>query len=274
MLIDTHCHLNHARMAEDVVESLARAEVAGVERMITVGYDLESSREALRLAEAYPNRVCASVGVHPHDAKHWDAEAEVWMREAALHPGVVAIGEIGLDFHYDFSPRPAQFEVFRAQMRLAQAHKMPVILHCREAYPETLSVLAEAEFRDVRGVMHCWAGSVEQALHTAKLGYALGFGGTLTFKNAQEVRDSAQAVPLETLLVETDAPYLAPMPHRGKRNEPAYTRLVAERLAELRGLSFEALARLTAQNALRVFARMQEPRNAQRGEGDAWEARS
>jgi TatD DNase family protein len=171
---------------------------------------------------------------------------------------VVAIGEIGLDFHYDFSPRPDQFAAFRAQMALAREASLPVIIHCREAYPETLQVLEDEGADETGGVMHCWAGTEEEAERTVAIGLYLGFGGTLTFKNAEEVRACARAAPLESLLVETDAPYLAPMPYRGKRNEPAYTRFVAEKLAELRGLTFAEIARLTTGNAHRCFPRLAE----------------
>jgi TatD DNase family protein len=256
MLIDTHCHFNHARFAEDMPECIARARDAGVSQMIVVGADREGSEQAVAIAEEVGDGVFATIGVHPHDAKHWDAATEARFRTLADHPKVVAIGEIGLDYHYDFSPREAQFEAFRAQMRLARAAGLPVVIHCREAYADTLQVLGEEGADQTGGVMHCWAGTVAEAQQTVAMGLALGFGGTLTFKNADEVRLAAQTMPLESLLIETDAPYLAPMPHRGKRNEPAYVRLVAERLAELRGMTLEEIARLTTGNAHRTFPRL------------------
>ena len=210
----------------------------------------------MALAEKHAPLLFATVGIHPHDAKSWDKATELRLARLTEHPRVVALGEIGLDFHYDFSPRPAQFDAFRDQMRLARKVGLPVVIHCREAYPETLQLLSEEGADETGGVMHCWAGTVPQALQTVALGLALGFGGTLTFKNAQEVRDAAQTVPPEALLVETDAPYLAPMPHRGKRNEPAYTRLVAEKLAALRSITLPEVAALTTGNARRVFPRM------------------
>jgi TatD DNase family protein len=257
MLVDTHCHFNHERFADDLPECLERAQAADVRQMIVVGYDLSSSAQAVTLAETHAPLLFAAVAIHPHDAKSWTEAAAERLRELAQHPRVVAIGEIGLDFHYDFSPRPAQFAAFRAQMLLAQEASLPVIIHCREAYPETLAVLAEMGADDIGGVMHCWAGSPEDAQQTVALGMSLGFGGTLTFKNAQEVRTVAQSVPLENLLLETDAPYLAPMPYRGKRNEPAYTRLVAEALASLRSMTFAEIAALTTGNAHRLFPRLQ-----------------
>ena len=258
MLIDTHCHFNHNKFLEDTQDCLHRAKRADVQQMIVVGYDRESSRQAVTLADCYAPTLFSAVAVHPHDAKSWDSTVEQELREMAENPCVVAIGEIGLDFHYDFSPRPQQIEAFRAQMRLAHEVGLPVIIHCREAYPETLAILEEEGVQEIGGVMHCWAGTAAQAQQTTNLGMVLGFGGTLTFKNAEEVRASALAVPPEALLVETDAPYLAPVPHRGKRNEPAYTRLVAEKLAELRGMSLSDLAQLTTENAYRVFPRLRE----------------
>ena len=256
MLIDTHCHFNHARFADDMPEAIERARQVGVTQMIVVGADREGSEQAVVIAEEIGDGVFATIGVHPHDAKDWDAATEARFRTLADHPKVVAIGEIGLDYHYDFSPREAQFEAFRAQMRLARDTGLPVVIHCREAYADTLQLLGEEGADETGGVMHCWAGTVEEANQTVALGLALGFGGTLTFKNAEEVRQAAQTVPLETLLIETDAPCLAPMPHRGKRNEPAYVRLIAERLAELRGMTLEEIAVLTTGNAHRTFPKL------------------
>ncbi|HLV78930.1 MAG TPA: TatD family hydrolase, partial [Chthonomonadaceae bacterium] len=175
MLVDTHCHLNHAKFADDVPECLERAQAAGVRQMIVVGYDLASSEQAVALAEAHAPAVFAAVAVHPHDAKTWNSEAAQRLRELAWNLRVVAIGEIGLDFHYDFSPRLDQFAAFRAQMALARETGLPVIIHCREAYPETLDVLTEEGADETGGVMHCWAGSVEEAERTVAIGLELGF---------------------------------------------------------------------------------------------------
>jgi len=256
MLIDTHCHLNHIRFADDLLPSLERARAAGVAEMIVVGYDLDSSEQAVALAERHAPNLFATVGVHPHDARSWDEAAARQLKRWLDHPRVVAVGEIGLDFHYDFSPRPDQFAAFRDQMRLARDAGLPVVIHCREAYDEALQLLREEAAAETGGVMHCWAGTVAQAEQTVSIGLALGFGGALTYKNAGQVRDAARTAPPEALLVETDAPYLTPMPHRGKRNEPAHTRLVAEKLAELRGLSLPEIALLTTGNAHRVFPRI------------------
>jgi TatD DNase family protein len=256
LLIDTHCHFNHEKFADDIPQAIQRAQEAGVGQMIVVGFDMDGSEAAVRMSEEYPGVLYAVIGVHPHDSKDWNEASEARLRVLSDHPHVVAIGEIGLDYHYDFSPRDAQERAFRAQMKLARDVGLPVVIHCREAYEDTLQILSEEGADETGGVMHCWAGTVHEADKTIALGLALGFGGTLTFKNADEVRDAAQRVPLESLLVETDAPFLAPMPHRGKRNEPAYTRLVAEKLASLRGLTLPELARLTTGNAHRVFPRL------------------
>ncbi len=256
MLIDTHCHFNHKRFADDVPDCLARAQAADVAEMIVVGADAASSADAVALAEQYAPYLFAVVGVHPHDSKDWDAATADQLRAWASHPRVVAIGEIGLDFHYDFSPRDAQYRAFREQMQIARERHLPVVIHCREAYTETLQILEEENIQALGGVMHCWAGTVEEAERTIALGMHLGFGGTLTFKNADNVRESARRVPLERILVETDAPYLAPIPHRGQRNEPAYTRLVADYLADLRGVSYAEIAEATTTNARRLFTKL------------------
>ncbi len=255
-LIDTHCHLNHNHLKNDVEGAIERAQAVGIEQLIVVGYDWESSRQAVALSEQYPTTVFAAIGVHPHDSKEWSQETEAWLLETAQHPAVVAIGEIGLDFHYDFSPRPDQYLAFRQQMYIAKTIQLPIIIHCREAYPELLAVLAEPEFEEVCGVLHCWAGSPAEAEEAVKRGYYLGIGGTVTFKNAENVREAVRNAPLDRIIVETDAPYLAPVPHRGKKNEPAYTRLVAEYIATLRNLPFPDFAAQTTTNAQTLFPKL------------------
>jgi len=259
MLVDTHCHFNHDRFTDDLVPTLERALSVGVSEMIVVGYDLPSSEQAVSLALSLAPYVFAAVGIHPHDAKSWDHATASRLRELADNPRVVAVGEIGLDFYHDFSPRPAQYVAFRDQMHLARLVGLPVVIHCREAYAETLQLLGEGDANETGGVMHCWAGSTSQAEQTVTLGLALGFGGTITFKSATETRDAACAAAADSLLVETDAPYLAPVPFRGKRNEPSYATLVAEKLAEVRGLSLAEISVITTANAHRVFPRMVTP---------------
>ena len=224
--------------------------------MIVVGYDLESSQKAVKLAEAYPNILFAVVGVHPHDSKDWNAETANSLKKLLAKPCVVALGEIGLDFHHNFSPRSDQYVAFREQMEIAHEANLPVVIHCREAYAETLEILKEMQVSKIGGVMHCWAGDTKEAEQTIALGMMLGFGGTLTYKNAEEVRNSALITPQDRILLETDAPYLTPLPHRGKRNEPAYTRLVAEKMAELLEKPLDEIAKTTTENAYRLFPRM------------------
>jgi TatD DNase family protein len=252
MIIDTHCHLNHEQFASDVPTTIERARQAGIERMIVVGYDLPSSEAAVLLAERYQG-VYAAVAVHPHDAKHYDNSTEDRLRELAASKKVVAIGEIGLDYHYDFSPVEAQMTAFKAQLELARKTELPVIIHCREAYDDVLNILGGVGIEEIGGVMHCWAGDSEQAERTLQLGMYLGIGGVITFKNAPMLREITAAAPLDRLLLETDAPYLAPVPYRGKRNEPAYTALVAEKVAELRGINREEIEAVTTANACNLF---------------------
>ena len=252
MLVDTHCHLNHEQFNDDLTDVIARAEAADIRRMIVIGFDLTSSQRAVELAEQFDS-VYAAVAVHPHDAQSYDADTETVLRQLAIRPNVVAIGEIGLDYHYDHSPRAEQHSAFRAQLAMAKELRLPVIIHCREAYEDTLDVLESEMDGEFSGVMHCWGGTMEEAQRSLDLGMFLGFGGVITFKNADEVREVARQAPSNRILIETDAPYLAPVPHRGKRNEPSYTQLVCEKLAELRQIPLDMLAAQTTANASVLF---------------------
>ena len=252
-LIDTHVHLNHDDLLRDLTGMTARAEAAGIGGFVVVGFDLPSSERAVRLSES-DARIWATVGIHPHEAQRWDETASNRLKEWATHPRVAAIGEIGLDFYRDLSPRPAQHSVFVAQLELAAAARLPVVIHCRDAYEETLSVL-EAHTDFLPGViLHCFQGEREHAERAWARGWFLGIGGAVTFKNQEGLRDVVRAAPLECLLLETDAPYLSPVPLRGKYpNEPARIALVAEKVAELRGMEVAELAAATTQNAGRAF---------------------
>ena len=250
---DTHCHLNHPDLYAEWQAALFRAQQSGVERLLLVGYDLESSRRAVELA-TQSDALYAAVGIHPHDAAQCDADALATLRDLAQQPRVVAIGEIGLDFYRDLSPRAAQYEAFHAQMHLTQSLGLPVILHCRDAYDELLRVLAE--YPTVRGVLHCFSGTEAHAQRGLELGYSLGIGGVITFKSAEPLRAIVRAMPRDRLLLETDAPYLAPHPYRGKRNEPAYLPLIAQQVAALWEVSLETLSALTEANVARLFTRM------------------
>ncbi len=251
-LVDTHCHLNHTLFAGEVDETLERARAAGVGECILIGFDLPSSRLAAEMADPAAG-LFATVGIHPHDALTWSAEAERELRQLAERPGVVAIGEIGLDFYRDLSPQEAQYAAFRAQLELAMDLGLPFVTHTRESVAEALDVLEPYCRAGARGVMHCWSGAVDEARRAWSLGLYLGIGGVVTYKKPGDLPLVVQAATESALLLETDAPYLPPMPHRGKRNEPGYVALIAQKVAELRGVSPNEVAASTTANARRLF---------------------
>jgi len=252
MLFDTHVHLNDTKYDEDLEAVLKRAEDAGISRMVVVGFDQRTNRRAIELAEAHSG-IYASVGWHPVDAI--DLTEELWdeVVQLASHPKVVAIGECGLDYYWDKSPKDIQRTVFQRQIELAKQVGKPLIIHTRDSIADTYTVLKESGSEQVGGVMHCFSGSKEMAKEFLKLNFKIGLGGPVTFKNGRKPQEVAEAVPLESLLIETDAPYLAPHPHRGKRNEPSYVSLVAEKIAEIKGLSYEEVCQITTQNGLELF---------------------
>lgn len=250
-LIDTHAHLDHEWFDEDRDDVVRRALAAGVGAIITIGADLPSSEAAVRLAERYPS-VYAAVGIHPHDAKTADEAAYARLKELAAHPKVVAIGEIGLDYYYDYSPRDVQRSVFIRQLQLAREVGLPFVVHCRDASEDVMAILRE-HGQGLPGLLHSFTGSPAMAEECLAMGYYISVGGMLTFKNAGAVREAVAVVPLERIVLETDAPYLAPVPLRGRRNEPAYVRHVADFLAKERGLNPAEVARVTTANARRFF---------------------
>ena len=251
MLIDTHCHLDGQYFPEGADETLARARSAGVTGFVCVGVgSLEQTEAALALA-ARRLDVWATVGVHPHDAASLDAGLEAELRRCAAAPRVVAIGEIGLDFHYDHSPRERQKEVFRRFIQVAREQKLPIVVHTRSAAEDTLQILAEESARDVGGLIHCFSEDKAFATRALDLGFDLSFSGIVTFKRALAIQEVAAWAPADRILVETDSPYLAPIPLRGKRCEPAYVLHTARFVAGLRGIPLEELAQLTSQNAER-----------------------
>lgn len=249
MLFDTHAHITDPDFDEDreAVVSSFTAE----NRFINIGYDLVSSRASVALAESRDG-IWAAVGVHPHNASSYTDETERELTTLAASPRCVAIGEIGLDYHYDLSPRDIQQDVARRQLLLAERLDLPVIIHLREATEDLLKLLRETR-RNYRGIIHCYTGSVETARILLDLGFHIAFGGAVTFKNANKILDAARYVPDDRLLIETDSPYMTPVPFRGKRNEPKYVALVADKLAELRGCSSEQIAELTMRNAFTLF---------------------
>lgn len=255
MLFDTHCHLDDPRLLEELDAVLDRANEAGVRRITTIGCasDVASVMSAVEIARQHPDRISATVGVHPHDATHLDDELYDAVRDAGADPSVVAIGETGLDFHYDHSPQAAQEEAFRKQIAIAKELGKPLVIHTRSAAKQTLQILREEQAKDVGGIIHCFSEDAPFASAALDLGFVSSFSGIVTFKKAIAVQEAALKQPADALLVETDAPYLAPIPRRGKRNEPAYVAYTAARIAELRGVDPEALAHTTYENALRIF---------------------
>lgn len=252
MLFDTHVHLNADQFEEDVEVVIKRAQEAGVSRMVVVGFDRPTITRAMELIEKH-KELYAAVGWHPVDAIDMKDKDLEWIEELAAHPKVVALGEMGLDYHWDKSPKDVQKDVFRRQIRLAKKVKLPIVIHNREATQDIVDILKEESAGEVGGIMHCFSGSAETALECVKMNFYISLGGPVTFKNAKKPKEVAEAVPLDKLLIETDCPYLAPHPYRGKRNEPAYVKLVAEEIAALKHLSYEEVADATMKNANTLF---------------------
>ncbi len=253
-LIDTHCHIQTEEFDADRDDVLARAREAGVASLIVVGGagDLSTNDAAVRLAEENAG-LYATVGMHPHDAKDVGAEAMDRMRGLAAHPKVVAIGETGLDFHYDHSPRQVQRDMFERFAGLAVETRLPIVVHNRESDREVAETIRSRGRGTLAGVIHCFTGDAAAARTFLDLGFYLSFSGIVTFKNAEALRDIARWVPPDRLLVETDAPFLAPVPKRGRRNEPAYVRFVAEAMARVRGVGVDEIADTTRRNARALF---------------------
>ena len=256
--IDTHAHLYDERYDDDRADMIARAEEAGVMQIISMGDTMAASAQVVADAERYP-AFYAAVGVHPESAYVLADEERAQILAWAKHPKVVAIGEIGLDYYWEKDPkvRAVQRELFVAQLNLARAAGLPVCIHDREAHGDTLAIL-QAVGRDLTGVLHCYSGSLETARELWKLGYYIGIDGPLTFKNAGKLPAIVREAPQDKLLIETDSPYLAPVPKRGKRNEPAYVVHVAAKIAEIRGESVEEVARYTTENARRLYPKLVE----------------
>jgi TatD DNase family protein len=251
MLFDTHCHLFDEQFADDVEAAIDRARGAGVQYMVVPAVDVASAHRAIALAERH-EEIYAAVGIHPESLKNLSESAFAEVEALASHPKVVAIGEIGLDYYWNVAPREVQKEVFLRQIDIARRAKLPIIIHNRDATEDTVEII-ERHCRGVTGVMHCFTGSIETAKRCMKQGFYISYGGPVTFKNAENVRKAALQISDEFLLVETDSPYLSPHPFRGKRNEPARVSLVVEKLAELRGQTFDAVAQFTLQNGRRLF---------------------
>lgn len=250
-VIDSHCHLAAPQFSEDLDAILSRAHAAGVERMICIGDTIEESEEGVRIAEKYDQVFC-TVGVHPHVSGKWKVESGKLLKDFVHRSKKVrAIGEIGLDYHYDFSPRETQRDVFRAQLELASELHLPVVVHCREAVEDVWNIVNEIKPSSL--VVHCCTEKWEDVERFVKRGYMLSFTGIATYPKSEEIRRTIKECPLEQLMVETDAPFLAPVPYRGKRNEPAYVMEVAKCVAEIKGISLEEIDRITTKNTVQFF---------------------
>jgi TatD DNase family protein len=261
MFVDSHAHLDGKQFDSDREDMIARAREAGVQTMVAIGNgDGPPTLDAgIRLAEQHAF-MYATVGIHPHEARLADDAAYSAMEQLARHPKVIAWGEIGLDYFYDHSPRETQKIVFTRQMELAAAAKLPIVIHCRpsdgsdNAWEDCLDMIKDQwTQKGLGGILHCFTGNVAQAKRALDMGFMISFAGNLTFPKAQQIRDAALEVPLDRMLIETDAPYLAPVPHRGKRNEPAFVKETARKLGELRGLSMDEVGERTSRNFYNFF---------------------
>lgn len=252
MLFDSHAHIDDSRFDSDRLETIERARENGVTGIINIGADMASSARSVALAQAHKG-IYAAVGIHPHDAKAAvDADYDQMAQWVGSEAKVVAIGEIGLDYYYDLSPRDVQQDVFIRHIDLARQLGKPIIIHDRDAHGDVMNIIKK-EAKGIIGIFHCYSGSLEMAKEVLKLGFYVSFAGPVTFAKSTKLKEIAAAVPLERLLVETDSPYLTPHPHRGRRNEPAHVRLVAEEIARLRSLSLEAVAEATTNNVKQLF---------------------
>lgn len=252
MLIDSHAHLDDKRFNRDRDMIIKNLNSNGIESVVNIGADLKTSKASVELADKYEN-IYAVVGVHPHSATEINKAALERLRELAKNEKVLAIGEIGLDFHYDRSPRDVQRSAFRAQIDLAKELNLPIVIHSREADGETFDIIKESMDGNLKVLLHCYSGSAELAQEYIKLGCYISLAGPVTFNNARVPKEVAKVVALDRLLVETDSPYLTPTPYRGKRNEPMFVKYVAKEIAELKGIDIEELSKATLENTKRFY---------------------
>jgi len=251
-LVDTHVHLDDARLSSNIGKILAYARSKGVTRLINIGHDMESSQASLHLAQTY-NFIWAAVGIHPHSATELTDRFLAELEELAASPRVVAMGEIGLDYYYDHSPRQQQRDAFRVQLELAVKANLPVVIHQRDAVRDTLDILGRYSPLPRGGVMHCFSGSLEVLAECEKMNLHIGLGGPVTFTNARKAKEAAEAVSLDKLILETDCPYLTPHPHRGKTNQPGYLPLIAAEIAKIRSMEEGQLIAACSANAVALF---------------------
>jgi len=252
LIFDSHTHLNAEQFNEDIPETIQRAKELGVTEMAVVGFDTPTIEKSLELSQQY-KEIQSIIGWHPTEAGSYTPEIEKKIQQLLTTPKVVALGEIGLDYYWMEDPKEVQDRVFRRQIAIAKEMNLPISIHTRDAMEDTYKILKEEDIRDIGGIMHSFSGDPEWMAKFLEMGMHISLSGVVTFKKALEVQEVAKAVPLDRLLVETDAPYLAPVPYRGKRNEPGYTRYVVEKIAELREVPFEEIAKQTTTNAHRLF---------------------
>ncbi|MCF8259941.1 MAG: YchF/TatD family DNA exonuclease [Melioribacteraceae bacterium] len=259
MFIDTHAHLFFDNFKDDLAEVLENAKQKGVDYILVPGTSIETSKQAIQLAEQF-SEVYASVGIHPHDTKDWSDDFIEELRELAKHEKVKAIGEIGLDYYYDFSPKKRQIKAFKAQIDLALEIGLPIIVHNRESNEDMMNIIRSYKNSNLKAQFHCFAGTLNDARELISMRHFISFPGNITFKRADSLREIASGIELENLLIETDAPFMTPVPHRGKRNEPSYVTLVAEELAAIHKLTIEDVARTTSYNAYKLFGIGEKPK--------------
>lgn len=259
-LVDTHCHLNLDQFANDLPQVIEQAEKDGVEKIVVPAINIAGSLSAIALADKYP-AVFAAVGIHPNDGNEWDDSSQSTLIELCQHPKVVAIGEIGLDNYWQDCPATTQYKILREQLDIAHQAGLPVILHSREALHDLYKILKEWNSNNVRGnktrwsgVLHAFEGNLAESKQAFELGFLIGLGGPVTYKNAQEKQTLAAYLPMDRFVLETDAPFLSPHPFRGKRNNPQYVKIIAEKIAQIRNIQIELLAQATTQNANDLFA--------------------
>ncbi|MCF7924024.1 MAG: TatD family hydrolase [Candidatus Izimaplasma sp.] len=252
MLIDSHVHLNDEQLFTKIESLIEKAQKVDVVAFIVVGYDIDSSKLAIELATMYDS-VYAAIGIHPSEASYYRQEDLDWIDKNLSHPKVKAVGEIGLDYHWDKSFMEKQKDLFIKQIKLANKHKMPISIHMRDAIQDTYEIIKEYKDKDLSGVMHCYSGSKEFMQQFLDINMYISLAGPVTFKNAKTPKEVAKEVPIEKLLVETDAPYLSPVPYRGKQNQPRNVEFIAKEIAKIRGLSFQELADRTYDNTVKLF---------------------
>lgn len=254
MIFESHAHYDDDRFHDDREELLSSMPERGIGRIINVGSSIEATQKTLALADKYPH-VFAAVGVHPSDISDLNEETFAWLKEQTKHSKTVAVGEIGLDYYWDKEPEVQEKQRiwFMRQLELAKEAKLPVIIHSRDAAADTMEIMKAAHAKDIPGVIHCYSYSKEMAFEFIKMGYYIGVGGVVTFKNAKKLKETVEAIPLERILIETDCPYMAPEPHRGSRNDSSYLPYVIAKIAELKGVTAEEVERVTEANARALF---------------------